>query len=316
MTWRSAINDCPDEQYLEEFEPDSTEYEDWLEKMMAEPWVTALEHLIWYSGLWVGTEEQLIEEIQLRAGKEVSASPDFPSTFEQLDKYIANTIEGFRMRRLGVMDYREQTEEDLEDFDVPGWGPEAPIIVFKGDAAYRPEYWKVMCRFLSDNKALPLAVLIFTAEDGDIRKWRTWTGTTKQLVKKLSKHYPHLGPVPYRLARYFWARDDGSLEVYFTGDPDCSDLLLNGDYLGVATLMRNWASILEEEARIKVSWEKRTTFARSAETGKIEQKHTTYWTIEAPRWYKPDDMFGLDASEKDLYAFTICGWLRKCRTSP
>jgi hypothetical protein len=44
--------------------------------------------------------------------------------------------------------------------------------------------------------------------------------------------------------------------------------------------MKNWAPILKEEARIKVSWEKRTICARSPETDKIEQRHRTYRTIE------------------------------------
>ena len=58
----------------------------------------------------------------MRVGKEVSASPDFPSSYEQLVDYIWMAIHGFQMKELEVMDYRELTEEDLEDFDVPGWG--------------------------------------------------------------------------------------------------------------------------------------------------------------------------------------------------
>jgi hypothetical protein len=309
MTWRSAINEMPDLQYLETFEPNSTEYEDWLEKVMAEPWVAALEELIRWTGLWVGSEENLLGELKMRVGKEVSASPDFPSSYEQLDEYIRIAIEGFQMKELEVMDYRELTEEDLEDFDVPGWGPEAPIVVFDDDAARCLDYWRAMCRFLTYEQALPLAVLIFTGEDKHFRKERTWTGTTKGLIKKLRKHRPHVGPaVPFRLARYFGTRDDGSFDYWFMEDSFNSEPIDNEDYLEVAKLMRNWASILEEEARIKVRWEKRTFSARSPEASKIDQRHRTYWTIEAPRWYKPDDMFGDDVSAKDLY-MQIRMWL-------
>jgi hypothetical protein len=302
MTWRSAINDYPkfDEDLYVDEDQYNDQYYEWLEKVMAEPWVQALEHLIRWTKLWVGTEEQLIEEIKIRVGKEVSASPDFPSSYDQLDEYIRTAIEGFQMKDLEVMHYRELDEEDLEDFDVPGWGPEAPIVVFEGDAARRPEYWEVMCRFLTYEQALPLAVLIFTAEDKHFRKWRMWTGTIKQLIKKLKRHLPHVGPVPYRLARHFWTRDDGSYDYWFMERSFNFEPIVNEDYLGVSKLMRTWSSILEE-ARIKVSWEKRTISARSPETDKINQKHRTYWTIEAPRWYKPDDMFGYDASEKDIY---------------
>src|SRR5215203_5221951 len=161
MTWRSAINDCPKidddhcdgDQYYDQ-------YDEWLEKVMAEPWVAALEHLIKWTRLWVGTEQQLLEEIKMRVGKAVSGSPDFPSSYDQLDEYVRTAIEGFQMKRLEVMHYRELDEEDLEDFDVPGWGPEAPIVVFEGDAAHRPEYWAAMCKLLDcGNDALPLSIL-------------------------------------------------------------------------------------------------------------------------------------------------------------
>ena len=294
MTWISAINDCPkiDDDHCDE-DQYYDRYDEWLEKVMVEPWVAALEDLIKWTRLWVGTEEQLIGELKMRAGKEVSASPDFPSSYEQLDEYIRTAIEGFQMKYLEVMHYRELTEEDLEDFDVPEWGPEAPIIVFEGDAALRPEYWAAMCKLLDrGNDALPLSILIFTGEDKDFQTSRRWTGTTKELIKILRKYHPDRGKVPLLLAKRFLPEEKLRTIPRFEFYPDnLLEPLFRDDYLTFHKVMRYWASILKE-LRIEVSWQKSTYYSPDFPTlGRREGPARTFWTIEAPHWYKPDDMF-------------------------
>src|SRR5215213_1844696 len=100
-------------------------YEEWLERVMEEPWVHALEDMIKWTGVWVGTEERFFEELRMRAGREVASSPDFPSSVERLELYQSIAIDGFHARRLEFWHWRDSdlSEEDLDDFDAPEWGP-------------------------------------------------------------------------------------------------------------------------------------------------------------------------------------------------
>jgi hypothetical protein len=73
MTWRSAIDKMPECDPEHPFYPIG--YEEWLEKVMDEPWVHALEDMIKWTGMWVGSEEGFFEELRMRGGKEVGSPP-------------------------------------------------------------------------------------------------------------------------------------------------------------------------------------------------------------------------------------------------
>jgi hypothetical protein len=94
--------------------------------------------------------------------------------------------DGFAMKHMEFWHHRQLTEEDLDHYDAPGWGPEAPILIYRDRAADRPDYYGAMCRLLARGDALPLAVLIFTGEDLHCRKFTKWTGTSVELTKIVS----------------------------------------------------------------------------------------------------------------------------------
>src|SRR4051812_41184269 len=98
--WKSIINTDP----LEGEEG----YTQWLDEVMREPWVEALWDLVQADGVWVGTEEQLIQELKLRVGREVAESEDFPSSLERLIDYQGYAIDGFLSSGLGIFDYRQE----------------------------------------------------------------------------------------------------------------------------------------------------------------------------------------------------------------
>lgn len=292
MTWRSAINEMPDLPYIEKFEPDSTEYEEWLEKVTAEPWFRALEDLVKWTGVWVGTEKQLVGELEMRAGKEVFSSPDFPKDFEQLLLYMQIARDGFIAKHLAFLHHRQLDKEDLDHYDAPGWGPETPILVFRDRAADRPNYWKAMCKLLAHGDALPLAVLIFTGEDNHFGKSRKWTGTTTELTKKLREHNPNgLGGVPMFFANYFRLREEHkSMPRYRLDPPHLLEPYNREDFLTFYKQMTGWVPILRK-LKIKVSWEKRPYSRTSPESGRLQRGTRIYWTIERPRWKKRKDLF-------------------------
>jgi hypothetical protein len=62
------------------------------------------------------------------------------------------------------------------------------------------------------------------------------------------------------------------------------------DTLALGRRMRRWAPVLEEEARIRVTWERRTTVPGLPPEMRLHRPKT-YWTIEAPLWEKRDDLF-------------------------
>ena len=300
MTWRSAINDYPnfdDGQYVDE-DQYYDQYYEWLEKVMSEPWVVALEQLIRWTKVWVGTEEDLLGELQLRVGKEVSASPDFPSNYEQLDEYIRIAIDGFQMKELEVMDYRELIE-GLEHFDVPGWGPEAPIVVYEGVAAYALDYWSTHVKLLEYWHPLPLAILRLAASK-DFAKYcspgepRKRIYTTRELAKALRNHYPHYGTVPKGFADR--ARPEGVEDPLPDFETREEFLAMREPYdreehIYFHKQMRKWAPILEDVARIKISSQKHTRFPGMSESKDPNSRARTFWTIQAPR-YAERDVFG------------------------
>ncbi len=81
--WKSVIWDEPEEQ--DEQGNANPLYEEWFEEVLREPWFVALQDLVKWTGAWVGTEEQLMEEIRLRVDREVWEFEDFPSDFRKLD---------------------------------------------------------------------------------------------------------------------------------------------------------------------------------------------------------------------------------------
>ncbi len=306
--WRSAIDEMPECDQEHPFYPKG--YDEWLEKVMAEPWFLALEGMVKWTGTWVGTEERFFEELEMRAGKEVFASPDFPSDFEQLNLYAQIARDGFARKHIEFWHHRELTEEDLDHYDAPGWGPEAPILVYRDRAAHRPDYYGAMCRLLAYGEALPLAVLIFTGEDVCFRKLRRWTGTTVELTKKLQKHSPNgLGGVPMFFANCFRPREEHkSLPRYRLDPPDLLEPYNREDFLTFYKQMTKWAPVLRKLG-IKVSWEKHPYSRTPPEGGSPERGSRLHWTIERPRWKKREDLFtdsGLTA--KDLTVM-VMAWM-------
>jgi hypothetical protein len=303
-TWKSKIGEMPDLQYIEAFEPDSTAYAEWLEGVMAEPWFLALEALVQWTGTWVGTEQAFFAELRMRVGEDVFSSPDFPSTLGRLDEYIEIAIDGFCGRNLMVWHHGELTEEDLDHYDVPEWGPESPILVCQGRAAERPEYYEAMCRFLVRGDALPLAVLIFTGEDRDFRRFGTWIGKTEELLKKLRRYDPNNDFVPYVprvLAKTFRPADRHEDRPAFGFDPpDVLHPSGRAGYLGFHRALGRWTPALAEFG-VRIGRQKDATPYRPHETGEAGQRSTTRWTIEAPRWKKRDELFRYNgAPSKDL----------------
>ncbi len=288
--WRSAINELPECDEDHPLYPKG--YDEWLEKVTAEPWFRALEDMVRWTGVWVGTEEAFFAELRMRVGEDVFSSPDFPDSVERLDGYIEAAIDGFCERNLMVWHHGELTEEDLDHYDVPEWGPESPILVCQGYAAERPDYWRAMCRLLVRGDELPLAVLIFTGEDRHFRRYREWSGQTEDLLGKLRRNSPNgLVGVPKFFANCFRPQEEHRSMPWFDSDPP--DVLYPNDregYLAFHKQMSKWAPVLKE-LRIGVSRRKQYKSYRSRESGEVERRATTRWTIEAPRWKKRDDLF-------------------------
>lgn len=287
MTWKSEIRNGPDPTEAQYFDSVWAEYQEWLEGVMLEPWVLALEGLVRWTELWVGTEEELVGELKLRAGRETGESEDFPSTLEQLSLYVAIAEDGFFERDLGLLDYRELTEEDRDDFDVRGWGPDAPVLVCRGHAPYRPNYWAALITLLRYWHPVPVAVLALTASPA-FKKERRRSYTTKNFAKALWKHYPTMLNVPMLFLDN--TRPEGFKGIdpsmpqgsHYVKDPHGTD-----DHRAFRSEMKKWAPILGEVG-IGLTWERRASPpGLPAIHGKgLRQK--TWWTIEAPRWKKPD----------------------------
>ena len=191
--WKSIIRDYPDEQV--EWQKTNPLYEEWLQAVMEEPWFLALRDLVKLTGTWIGSEAELMGEINIRVNREVYESEDFPSVPQKLMVYYEIIFLSYPNVDLGILDYRKLKKNDLEDFDVPEWGPEAPILLQRGWAGTRPSYKMTMYLLLYKYRSpLPLAVLMFTNDSYKFtRKKRSWSGSTTELAEVLLGHYPWPG---------------------------------------------------------------------------------------------------------------------------
>ena len=282
--WKSLINDIPDPQ--DEEGNTNPQWLRWLDTVTQEPWFVALWDLLRWSGTWTGTEEELVEEVSLRVSREVRESEDFPSTWEKFSEYYG-TLYDYAHRRLPmILDYRELTKKDLEEFDVPGWGPEAPILVERDLAGRKPCYRNALCDLLYRYRSpLSIAILNFTYESSKFtKKNRVWSGFTNKLAEQLRGYcpipsccgqFPTLPPIPD-------GPEGEDLERRFDETYELLGLMEFSDYRELAGRMRTCAYILKEFG-IKVSWEKVSVPVSDSE-GRQRERQKLYWTVEAPRW--------------------------------
>jgi len=174
--WKSMIRDYPEEQ--DEQGNTNPLHDEWVETLLEEPWFVALQDLVKWTGTWAGSEEELMKEIKLRVNREVWESEDFPADPKKLMEYYG-ILFCASPSSLNILDYRELKKEDVEDFDVPGWGPAAPILVERGRTGLRLSHedarYTLLCKYRSP---LPLAVLEFTSDRYKFnKKRRIWSGS-------------------------------------------------------------------------------------------------------------------------------------------
>ncbi len=292
--WKSVIRDYP-----EELDESGTEvnplFFEWVEALVREPWLVALQDLVAWTKIWTGTEEELMEEIRFRVNREVCESEDFPSDFPEFREYYRIAWQEAHLLsraglRLELFVYDEFTKEDLKEFYAPGWGPAAPILVERDQAA-RHSYWFAMYKLVKYEEPLLMAFLIFTESTKFARGERRWSGSTDELVDVLTTCYPSPGlNCGIELAYVPWINPEGTpdnkpMVFYYHSSSE----LLEGcrqtsasHYRRFNARMKTCAGILEEVG-IKVSKKKETRMVREPGGGVKMTKHTR-WIVEAPPW--------------------------------
>jgi hypothetical protein len=113
-----------EDQAIEEGDP-REELDRLVDETIREPWFVALKSLTDQSGLWVGTEDDLMAEIEARAGRDAGRSKDFHSYISESTETPPLHVEfAMRKERLSIMDYRKMIKKIREDYyglggDVP-----------------------------------------------------------------------------------------------------------------------------------------------------------------------------------------------------
>ena len=255
------------------------EIDEWIDAIISKPWFAALKSLPEDRGLWVGTEDELLEELKERVGPEATLSEDFPSSASEIIEPPQDAEFALRKERLWIRDYREVEKELRGDFDAPGWGRKAPILLERALAAHKPSHEGAQY-ILATKYHNPLAILVvgLTYDDPTFKRnqqmWlgntRWWSGRTRELATRLSIQFNRefelgeLEPRENRLVKEL-------KEAIKLERPE--------DFRRFCSRMRTCAYILRDVG-VKVSWEK--CVGQKVATG---EKYTyTWWTIEAPRW--------------------------------
>jgi hypothetical protein len=193
--WKSELRNCPDLEYaMYGRGAPSKEYEAWVDRIAEEPWFFALRELVEHQGQWwVGTEQELIEQLKGRVGEEASASEDFPSILDRLKDYAWVAGEAFTRLDIDILDYELAKTYSTDEFDAPGWGPEAPILIFQDNSVLRPDYIWTLGKVLERWDPFVLALFLFASHES-LGNGRWWQGTIPSSSK------PCVGSVPTRRA--------------------------------------------------------------------------------------------------------------------
>ena len=246
------------------------EIEEWIDAITHKPWFVALKSLPGDRGLWVGTEDELMAEIEVRAGRDASGSEDFRSYVSESTETPPLHVEfAMRKARLEVLDYRKMTKKIRENYYGPGWGPSAPIMI-EHDLAGRKPFHEAAAYLMTTKYRNPLAALVveFTYHNPKFtRNNRQWWGRTRRLAEQLSSRY--MDEVAFIESR----RNKELEEALKLERPE--------DFRRFHRQMRTCAYILKDVG-VRVSWEKFRN--RKPETD--EEYSYTFWTIEAPHWMK------------------------------
>jgi hypothetical protein len=263
-------HDQPDEQlhdYRVEDAAPRREIEEWIDAITRRPWFVALNSLPEDRGLWVGTEDELLEELKERIGPEATLSEDFPSSASEIIEPPKGVEFAMRQEQLSIMDYRRMSKKIREDYYGPGWGRSAPIMIGRGLAGRKP-YHEAAAYLMTTKYRNPLAALVveFTYHDPKFtRNNREWWGRTRELAEQLSIRY--MDEVDF-----IESRRNKKLE-------EALKLKRLEDFRRFCGRMRTCAHILKNVG-VRVSWEK----FRSRKRETDEEYSYTLWTIEAPRW--------------------------------
>lgn len=116
----------------------------WNEAINDEPVMKGLYRLAAYEGVWVGTEGELFDALERLNDPDIGQVRPCPSTPEELIGHIGDIYElSHAFHTLGagvtVLDRREFSDEEAEDYRVPGWSRGCPILVLRVGAGYAPE---------------------------------------------------------------------------------------------------------------------------------------------------------------------------------
>jgi hypothetical protein len=272
-----GYDEQPDEQpydyRIEDADP-GREIEEWIDAITRRPWFVSLNSLPGDRGLWVGTEDELMEELKKRVGPDAVLSEDFPSNVGEIIESPRDVEYAMRKERLEIMDYRKMTKKVREDYDGPGWGLSAPIMVER-DLAGRKPFHEAAAYLMTTKYRNPLAALVveFTYHNPKFtRNNREWSGRTRELAEQLGIRY--MEEVAFVESRRIKEVEE---VLNFDGSSDLRRF---------ARQMRTCAYILEEVG-VKVKWQR--VIDRRATT---DEKYTyTRWMIGAPRWRRSEPHF-------------------------
>jgi hypothetical protein len=247
------------------------EIEEWIDAITRRPWFVALKSLPEDRGLWVGTEDELLEELKERVGPEATLSEELPSSASEIIEPPDDVEFAMRQERLEVLDYRQMTKKVREGYYGPGWGRSAPIMVQR-DLAGRKPYHEAAAYLMTTKYRNPLAALVveFTYHGHKFtRNNREWRGRTRELAEQLSIRY-------MEEVAFIESRRNKELE-------EALELECLEDFRRFCGQMRTCAHILRDVG-VKVSWEKHV----GQKVATDETYTYTWWTIEAPPWMKSD----------------------------
>jgi hypothetical protein len=288
--WKSELRNCPNLEYaMYRRGAPSKEYEEWVDRIAEEPWFIALIELVKHQGQWwVGTWQELIRQLRRRAGEEASACEDFPSTLDRLKDYAWVASDAFTRADIDFLDYELAEAYGTDEFDAPGWGPQAPVLIFRDNSVLRPDYIWTLGKVLERWDPFLLAVFLFVSNEG-LGNGRCWEGTTPQFVEALSRQRPDQESVPNYISKCFRPAGSASPLPEYEDTEEEARLLRRRalmDYEAFVDRIRKNVPFLESIG-IRVRMELHPSeVGSSANLVTRRDWKQAQWVVRAPRWLR------------------------------
>ena len=207
---------------------------------------------------------------------------------DRLKDYAWIASDAFTRVDIDILDYELAKTYSTDEFDAPGWGPQAPILIFQDNSVLRPDYICTLGKVLECWDPFLLALFLFASNER-MGNGRWWEGTTPQFVEAVRLQRPHQESVPDYILEGFRPTEAISPLPEYENDEEEARLMrpeTPEDYEAFVQHIRECMPFMESigiRARIELHPSEVGLFEDVVD---LRDWRQVRWVVRAPRWFR------------------------------